>query len=171
MSESTVLTEPDVIEIHGSDRTLFKRCRRRFQWQSTLRDNLVRIGPDHKAFFFGSGVHFALEDYHGYRRFAHPALAFAAYYDAQDPDDLPDEADEVLETATGMLDYYVSDWLIEHPEDFETLWISNEDGVLIPQVEVEIAVDITGLLKDAVERLGSLEEWLDGREVHYIITL
>lgn len=159
------------IEIHTSDRALWKRCRRKFEWGSTLTRNLIRIGPDHKAFFLGTGVHFALEDWWGYRRFAHPALAFAAYYDAQPREDLPDEHDAILELATGMLSYYVEDWLEEHPEPYETLWVANEDGVLIPQVEVEIAVDLTPLLLEAVGAGGFFDEITKGREVHYVITL
>jgi hypothetical protein len=155
------------IEIHTSDRQTYKRCRRKYDWGSTLRSNLVRVGPEHKALFIGTGFHFALEDYWGYRRFEHPALAFATYYDAQKADDLPDDADEALELATGMLSYYVEDWLVEHSEEYETLWI---DGV--PQVEVEVAIDITGLLWDATKHIDQpwLTQALAGREVHYIMT-
>lgn len=160
----------NIIEIHTSDRGTYKRCRRRFGWGSTLRDNLVRIGPDQKAFFTGTGVHFALEDYWGYRRFAHPALAFAAYYDAQKKEDLPDEADEALELATGMLMYYADDWLHEHPEPFVTLVVDGK-----PQVEVEIAVDLTDLLFAAAY---PDNDWLHqalasygADAVHYVITL
>jgi hypothetical protein len=155
----------EVIEVHTSDRQTYKRCRRRFGWQSPLRENLIRIGPDQKAFFLGTGFHFALEDFHGYRRFAHPALAFAAYYDAQKPSDMPDEADEALELATGMLMYYADDWIVEHPEPYETLVVDRK-----PQVEVEVAVDITGILYDAGVDRGWLDEVLDGKSVHYVTT-
>lgn len=158
-----------VIEIHTSDRQLYKRCRRRFGWASTVRDNLVRVGPDHKAFFLGSGVHFALEDWWGYRRFPHPALAFAAYYEAQDEEDMPEEADQALELATGMLDYYVTDWLAEHPEDFTTLIV---DGV--PQVEVEVAIGLTDLLYEAADGrpwMDWLDEVIGDKTVEYVITL
>jgi hypothetical protein len=138
----------------------------------TLRENLVRIGPDQKAFFLGTGFHFALEDYWGYRRFEHPVLAFAAYFDAQKDEDLPDEAEEALDLACGMLTYYVEEWLAEHPEEYETLWVGG-----VPQVEVEVAIDITGLLLEAqgYNRDGD-GQWLtkmlgDGEiEVHYVTT-
>ena len=136
-----------IIEIHTSDRGTYKRCRRRFGWGSTLRDNLIAEGPTRKAFFLGTGFHFALEDWWGYRRFDHPALAFAAYYDAQKPDDLPDEAEEALDLATGMLAYYVEDWLTEHPEEFTTLVV---DGV--PQVEVEVAISLNDILLEELDR-------------------
>jgi hypothetical protein len=157
----------DILEVHTSDRQTYKRCRRKFGWGSTLRDNLVRIGPDHKAFFLGTGFHFALEDWFGYRRFEHPALAFAAYYDAQKTEDLPDEAEEVLELATGMLAYYVEDWLEDHPEEFETLVVDS-----VPQVEVEVAIDITGLLWDSAGHINHpwLQQTLGDGEVHYVTT-
>lgn len=163
------MSDPGIIEIHTSDRGLYKRCRRKFGWASTLRDNLVRIGPDHKAFFIGTGFHFALEDYWGYRRFAHPAMAFAAYYDAQKPIDLPDDADEALELATGMLMYYVDHWLEDHPEPFETLMVNG-----VPQVEVEVAVDITDLLFEGSypdnDWLNEALKWHGAEKVHYVTT-
>lgn len=181
------MTNPNGIEIHTSDRATFKRCRRKFEWGSTLGENLIKIGPDHKAFFLGTGFHFALEDWWGYRRFAHPALAFAAYYDAQKPDDLPDEADQVLEMATGMLSYYVEDWIEDYKdrEPWETLWVPDSEGVSRPQVEVEIAIDLTQLLFEALpthheawskgQELTDFQDWLEEnfgpREVHYVITL
>lgn len=166
--------DPGVIEIHSSDRGTYKRCRRKYQWASTLRDNLIHIAPENKNFFLGTGFHFALEDFYGYRRFAHPALAFAAYFDAQKSQDLPDEAEDMLELATGMLSYYVEDWLVEHPDPYETLWI---DGV--PQVEVEVAIDITDILIEAskwhkawsVDTYGTaFQDWLQGRRVMCITT-
>lgn len=162
-----------VIEIHTSDRQLYKRCRRKYGWASTLRDNLVRIGPDQKAFFIGNGVHFALEDWWGYRRFDHPALAFAAYVEAQDPEDLPEEADEALTLATGMLDYYITDWLEEHPEWFKTLWVNDGEGIARPQVEVEVAIDLTNLLRERADGnpwMDWLDEVLGDKTVEYVTT-
>jgi len=165
------------IEIHTSDRQSYKRCRRRFGWGSTLRDNLIRLGPDQKAFFIGTGFHFALEDWWGYRRFEHPALAFGAYFDAQKPEDLPDEADEALELATGMLMYYVDDWLVEHPEDYETLVVGG-----VPQVEVEVSIRLNDILLDEITRrrqgaLGDpsglywkVQDVIQSREVIYVTT-
>lgn len=169
-------SNPNAIEIHTSDRQTYKRCRRRFQWGSTLRDNLVKLGPENKNFFLGTGFHFALEDYFGYRRFDHPALAFAAYFDAQESDDLPDEAEEQLELATGMLTYYVEDWLPQWPEPYETLWVPNsQTGQDEPQVEVEVAIDITDELfnyglYNGMPEMGWLDEVLGGRTVVYVTT-
>lgn len=163
----------EIVEIHTSDRGTFKRCRRKFGWGSTLRQNLIRIGPDQSAFFLGNGVHFAMEDYHGWRRFAHPALAFAAYYDAQKAKDRPDDAEALLDLGVGMLEYYVEDWLDEHPEPFETLWVNGE-----PQVEVEVGISLNGILEEHLlsgnsqdaRRNGFLLDYLKHHEVQYVTT-
>jgi hypothetical protein len=172
--------DPVILEIHTSDRGTFKRCRRKFGWGSTLRQNLVYAGPDKAAFFLGTGFHFAMEDFHGWQRFDHPAIAFAAYFDAQKNEDLPDNAEEMLDLAVGMLTYYVEDWLVEHPEKFTTLMING-----VPQVEVEVAIDLTPLLFDWADYNGKrawlediLHRYNDERggpvggmaEVHYVCT-
>jgi hypothetical protein len=158
---------PAIIEVHTSDRDLFKRCRRRFAWASTLRNNLIRIGPEQPAFFLGTGFHFGLEDWWGYRRFPHPALAFAAYYDAHRADDLPDEADDLLILATDMLSYYVEEWLEEHPEPYETLWVDGK-----PQVEIEVAISLNDILLEAAK--GHQKVWLipliDKYSIEYVTT-
>lgn len=167
------MTERSIVEIHTSDRGTFKRCRRKFGWGSTLRQNLIKRGPDHQAFFLGNGVHFAMEDFHGHKRFAHPALAFAAYYDAQKRDDLPDDSEALLELGTEMLIYYVEEWLVEHPERWETLVINGE-----PQVEVEVAIRLNELLMAKLDsgfsqdarRNGYLRELLLNTPVEYVST-
>lgn len=166
--------DPNFIEIHTSDRQTYKRCRRRYQWGATIRDNLVRTGlPENKNFFLGTGLHFALEDYWGWRRFDHPALAFAAYYDAQNADDVPDEGEEILDMTVGMLSYYVEDWLAQWPEPFETLWVPGQSGRDEPQCEVEVKIDITDMLLEQAEIDGGSEwlaEVLNGRRVVYVTT-
>ncbi len=53
----------EVIPIHTSDRQTFKFCRRRWDWSSPMRRNLV---PNAIQFplWFGTGVHFALENHY-----------------------------------------------------------------------------------------------------------
>jgi hypothetical protein len=114
-----------------------------------------------------------MEDLWGHRRFAHPALAFAAFHDAQKPAELPDDADNLLDLAVGMLQYYYEDWLIEHPEGYETLWVNG-----VPQVEVEVAIDLTDILREEAEardplglnRYSWLKDLLSANQVHYIMT-
>src|SRR3954468_7715100 len=70
-----------VARIRTSDRIGFKRCRRRWGWNSHLRGNL---GPKEaqNPLWFGTGMHFALEDYHGFNVYGSPTEAFKAYCSA-----------------------------------------------------------------------------------------
>jgi hypothetical protein len=126
--------------IHQSDIQLFLRCRRRWYWESRLHAFLEPIDEGRSALWFGTGWHFALEDYHGYRRFPTPAAAFAAYVEAWPRSELPPDYEALTALAEGMLDYYANVWLPRRPDRYETLW---RDGV--PQVEVPFVVPIPGL--------------------------
>lgn len=134
-------SNPRVAIIRTSDRIAFKGCRRRWGWSSHLRHNLgprVGIGP----LWFGTGIHFALEDFHGYNRFGHPKTAFEAFVAASTRHNkakLPEDWEELLELGRGMMDYYII-WLQQRPLAlWKTLWI---DGV--PQVEVNFRFRIPG---------------------------
>lgn len=127
--------------IRTSDRILFKQCRRRWGWSSHLRQNL---GPKESisALWFGTGIHFALEDFHGYNRFGHPRAAFEAFVSAverQDRNRLPDDHKELIALGQGMMDYYVI-WLSQRPHSLlKTLWVDE-----VPQVEVNFRFRIPG---------------------------
>lgn len=130
---------PRIAVIRTSDRISFKNCRRRWGWSSHLRHNLgpkAAITP----LWFGSGMHFALEDYHGYNRFGHPAKAFAAYVKAtmlHDPKSVPEEVEHLKDLGRDMMNYYVL-WLKQRPQlPYRTYWV---DGV--PQVEISFKFDI-----------------------------
>src|SRR3990167_8296884 len=124
--------------IRTSDRIAFKKCRRSWSWSSHLKANL---GPRHLPgpLWFGSAVHYALEDYHGYHHFASASDAFRAYCIAtskQHLRDLPDDAHELFQLGTAMMDYYENGWLATRRAD-NTYW---EDGV--PQVEVNFEIEV-----------------------------
>jgi hypothetical protein len=132
---------PDVRQriavIRTSDRILFKRCRRRWGWQSHLRANLSSketAGP----LWFGSGVHYALEDFHGYRVYSKPSEAFVAYYNATSraKQPLPFDHPELKPLGIGMMDYYSDLWLKQR-DPLETFIFNG-----IPQVEVNAQVEI-----------------------------
>ena len=126
-----------VAVIRTHDRIAFKRCRRMWNWSSNLRGNLT---PDRTAtpLWLGSGIHFALEDYHGAKHFETASCALTAYAEASrkvkhlSP---PDDWREALELGQAMMDYY-EDWLIIR-DPLTTLVV---DGV--PQVEVEFEIPI-----------------------------
>jgi RecB family exonuclease len=129
----------DLPSIHNSDRMEFLRCRRRWDWHSFLRQGLEPTGEQAKALWFGSGFHFALEDFHGYNRFPNPAHALRAYAKAFNEGVKPGEWRELVKTGEEMLDYYANAWLPQH-RTFETYWVNG-----IPQCEVEFDIKIPGI--------------------------
>lgn len=142
------------LSIHTSDRILYKRCRRKWDYSSHLRKNLEPSGSFSPHLWFGTGIHFALEDFHGYNKFKSPVNAFQAYYDCFNRETELDMDCETLATiAPGMLSYYQYEWLpLRKP--FKTLWING-----VPQLEVEILLDLPQISE------------IIGRPVHYSMRL
>jgi hypothetical protein len=100
-------------------------------------------------YWFGTGFHFALEDYHGYRRFDSPADAFRAYVDATKRTPSyppPSDYEEMTQLGIGMLDYY-EEWL-----DARGSMVTLEVGG-VPQVEVNFQIPIP-LDPDLLARYG-----------------
>jgi len=127
----------NLTRVHTSDRANFRRCRRRWDWTSPLRKNLRPKSESIIHFWFGNGIHYALEDYYGYNRFGTPDKALIAFYDAhvKGKIPLPEEADEHIEKGVHMLEHFL-DWQSSQMQ-FETIWI---DGV--PQVEAHHEVHL-----------------------------
>jgi hypothetical protein len=102
-------------------------------------DEAMTQGEAKAPLWLGTGMHYALEDFHGYNRYQHTWNAFMAYSEASRTagDMRPDDHLELTELMVGMLDYYENHWLPAYPSErqFETLWV---DGV--PQVEVEFEI-------------------------------
>lgn len=76
----------DIIPVHSSDRGSFKRCRRYWNWSSPTRQNLMLRADTHGIntnFWFGTGIHWALEQYYtpGLRR--DPVEAWKTWFDIQ----------------------------------------------------------------------------------------
>ena len=162
IAEGLVVTKdpknPRTAVIRTSDRISFKNCRRRWGWSSHLRHNLgprEGIGP----LWFGTGIHFALEDFHGYNRFGHPKTAFLAYVKARiehDPQRLPEDYKELTKLGEEMMDYYLL-WLQQRKNNIlKTYW---HEGV--PQVEVnfrfEVPFDATKWGYDRVVYSGTID--------------
>jgi len=128
-------TAPRTAVLRTSDRLSYRRCRRMWNWSHSARGNLQsarQSGP----FWLGTGMHFALEDFHGYHEYPFPREALQDYYRATCKTGfVPDEVDELYGLGVGMLDYY-EQWL-ESREQLQTLII---DGV--PQVEVNVHIEI-----------------------------
>jgi len=126
--------------IRTSDRISFKRCRRKWSLSSHLRHNRTHT-ESASYLWLGSGCHYALEDYHGYNFYKHPAEAFRAYVAAwkkhaqQTRFQLPPDVDELTALGESLMDYYTI-WL-QNRDPLQTLWV---DGV--PQVEVKVLIEL-----------------------------
>lgn len=76
----------DIIPIHNSDRGAFKSCRRKWAWSSPSRLNLIPKAHVHgiyKPFWFGTGIHHALEKYYNPLLREDPVVAFETWFNLQ----------------------------------------------------------------------------------------
>lgn len=129
--------KPNTLEIHTTDRMKYRRCRRNWNWTSMLRGNLTGVSERENAkTFTGTGGHFAMEDYHGYKRFKSPIDAFRAYVLACDPNRVPYEIDDILDMMSGLLKHYTDDWLKNRPQ-YHTLWLDDK-----PMVELNLQIPL-----------------------------
>ena len=137
--ETSTSSDLPVAVIRTTDRAQFRNCRRKWFWGSHMREGLEPLSYP-LPFWFGTGIHFALEDFHGYRKFDRASEAWLAYVAAQESNLLKDAHEEEIadhiNMGVAMMDYYQDHWL-KNRSPLETLWI---DGV--PQVEVNITAPI-----------------------------
>lgn len=122
--------------IRTSDRISYRRCRRKWNWSDSRRGNL-QSSSSSGPLWLGSGLHFAFEDFHGYRKFEHARESLDAYLRASDQAGMPppDDVDELMHLGKGMLDYY-EQWLRTR-DPLKTLVVNGE-----PQVEVHFFIEI-----------------------------
>ena len=125
--------------IRTSDRRTFRRCLRKWDFQSSLRGNWQHIGTEQNInFWFGSAIHFSMEDYHGENKFGDPRKAFWAYYQAFPADELPMGAEAHYELGMAMLSYYLT-WYKRHNDvtGFETALVDPETHQLYNPYQVK----------------------------------
>jgi len=122
--------------LRTSDRMLFRKCRRLWKWLSHLQDGRVlRESADY--LWFGTGIHYALEDYHGLNLYGHPAIAFMAYVKASElAGILPGTWEEHQQMGVALMSYYADHWL-SWRDPHKTY---EHNGV--PQCEVNGAIDM-----------------------------
>lgn len=128
-----------VAYIRTSDRSTYRRCRRKFGWSYLHRGNRTRKEA-RDPLWIGTGFHFAMEDFHGFKRYPDAASAFRAYAlacKATPRYPLPPNWEELTDFTVGMLEYY-EQWL-QTRDALTTLVIDGQ-----PQVEVrfEIPLDL-----------------------------
>jgi hypothetical protein len=76
----------EVIPLHNSDRGSFRRCRQYWDWNSPARTNLTLRADVHGInlpMFFGTGIHYALENYYSPAIRRSPVEAFKTWFDIQ----------------------------------------------------------------------------------------
>lgn len=76
-------TKNEIIPIHTSDRFTFNKCRRRWDWSSPMRQNLVANVEQHGVVFplwFGGGIHYALKEMYDPTFQRDPVEAFLTWY-------------------------------------------------------------------------------------------
>lgn len=99
----------DYIPIHTSDRIQFKKCRRRWNWNSPSRENLVPKRARSGVIFplwFGTGVHAAIEWYYQNRDYSDDGIYPQEYFE----DWYNEETSNLLELNT--------DWYMQNEEEF-----------------------------------------------------
>lgn len=137
----------------------YRRCKRKWGFQSSMRLGLQRDTEENINFWFGSAIHFAMEDYFGYNRFGDPRRAFKAYYEAFNVAERPEGAAEHYELGLGMLEYFMQ-WYPKHNAElqFKTAWfrrtpiantndfayelVPEHTAQAIPGVEFEMCLDM-----------------------------
>lgn len=118
-------------------------------------------------FWFGTAIHFAMEDYFGYNKFGDPRRAFKAYYNSFKPEDRPEGAEEHYDLGLAMLTYFL-EWYPKHNNDmqFQTLWLDEKDQQVLPNtpgsrpaVEQEFLFDLGYRVLVDVATGKMIKEW------------
>ena len=84
--EITIPSKYDIIPIHTSDREVFKFCRRKWNWSSPARQNLVRKVKIHGVImplWYGTGIHNALQKYYNPVLSEDPVKVFEDWYNTE----------------------------------------------------------------------------------------
>jgi len=86
LQQVIVPSKYDIIPLHTSDRATFKACRRRWYWSSPAQSNLVpktSVYGVYKPFWFGSGIHYALQRFYNPALQEDPEITFDYWYNLQ----------------------------------------------------------------------------------------
>lgn len=123
------------LALHTHDSLTWKRCRRKWSFSSPFARHLQpksSLGVN-QYLWFGSGFHYALEDYHGYNRYKDPVVAFLEYIKAHQPEEVPENIEELEQLGIQMLSYY-KDWEKKYAK-WQTVWLDDK-----PLVEVQFSL-------------------------------
>lgn len=76
----------DIIPVHTSDRGTFKDCRRKWEWSSPARSNLIKRTKIHGItlpLWYGTGIHWCLEQYYNPVLSQDPVVSWEAWFSIQ----------------------------------------------------------------------------------------
>lgn len=119
--------------LHTHDSISWKRCRRKWFFSSPFSMHLqpkpaaLGVNPH---LWFGSGFHWAMEDYYGKRKFPTALKAFEAYVNAFKPAELPADIDSLIALGNDMLSY-ATDWMDQN-KTWKTVYVDGEPLVEVP---------------------------------------
>src|SRR6185295_5942301 len=85
-NEIVIPSKWDIIPIHTSDRETFKNCRRRWDWSSPARRNLVRkvrVSVVIMPLWFGTGIHVGLQRYYNPVLSEDPVKVFEDWFNTE----------------------------------------------------------------------------------------
>lgn len=145
------------VAMHNSDINTFKRCRRMWGFSSPFRMHLGKSDVVNQYLWFGSGFHFAFEDFFGLKIYDNPLEAFLKYYESHTPEQMPDNAKELRNMADEMFTYFKNRYdaknIFLYDEFGKTDMLFNDLEVLQingkPAVEVPFTLILEGLSKQA----------------------
>lgn len=86
LKEITIPSKWDIIPIHTSDRETFKQCRRKWDWSSPARNNLIRKVRIHGVImplWYGTGIHVALQRHYNPVLSEDPVKVFEDWYNTE----------------------------------------------------------------------------------------
>lgn len=138
------------IAMHTHDLISYKNCRQQWKWSSpfgmhlepkpsvTIQADGTKVTNVNKNLWYGSAMHFALEDYEGTKRFESLREAFDAYVGAFPIEERPSEWPELVEMGHNLFDF-LQPWL-DHNKDWKVVHL---DGV--PLVEQKFSLVLAPL--------------------------
>lgn len=112
-------------------------------------------------YWIGTGVHYAMEDFHGLNMYGHPAEAFRAFVEATTVPghrEAPDNWREHVGLGLDMMTYYADHWL-KNRDPLRTWYIDGKPAVEI-NFEIPIPFDPEKLAEwgyDAVVAVGTID--------------
>lgn len=131
--------------IRTSGRIAYRQCRRAWSWATPLDNRVTGVRAESIAapLWLGTGVHYALEDYHGSRMYKDSVEAFKAYvHGCVQIGEYPEPLSEHTEQGIAMLKYYQK-WLnVPDRPKYKTLMERNAQGELVPCVEVGFEIPL-----------------------------